>query len=292
MTEHTAVGSSLLRVHDLPSDVKEGKTNNSLGPAAGHVKLVWHVRHGQSTGNAAKETARAADHGTGERVHESQYEAETRYIDARLTELGFKQAQEAQQLVVDWEQKPHLIVSSPLTRAIQTAAIMFERELCDGTAQLVVRPELREFWAGNNENMGRPLAALQADPQLQSLAAWRAVESALSEEATSEWRDQWNSRWACGDDGAWQTHVADGLRITAFSQWLSRRAETKIAIVSHWGTINNILNREPWSRTEKRCEIPERWDKSSWPEGGLARKFSMPNCGWVSVFMGPDTTTA
>jgi broad specificity phosphatase PhoE len=109
-------------------------------------KLVWHFRHGQSTGNAAREKAMSADEGTGNTKHADAYRADALYADTPLTKKGREQARGASKLVVSWKIKPTLIVCSALTRAIETGAIIFEKELQAGTARLIIRPEMREFW--------------------------------------------------------------------------------------------------------------------------------------------------
>lgn len=278
-------------VNSLPHEVEEGTSCNpgdklALDRETGS-KLVWHVRHGQSTGNVAKEIARAADKDTGKKCHEEQYQAETLYIDCPLTDRGLQQAEEARRCVAEWQAKPSLVVCSPLTRAIQTAAVIFQDELCIGSAELVIRPELRECWPDNNENRGRSLPDLRSCSCLHSLARWAEVSRALSPEATADWQSQWDAEWANGAEGGWQKHIADPSRFIEFSRWLSGRPEESIAIVSHWGTINNIMNREPWTNHRERKEVPKNWGRSIWPKGGLAQVFSMSNCGWIAVMMTP-----
>jgi len=286
-----------LAVRALPHEVENEEVCNSGDVLAEGLerssKLVWHVRHGQSTGNVAKEIARAADRGTGAKVYEDRYRAETTYTDAPLTDQGLIQADEARRCVSSWSERPQLVVCSPLTRAIQTAAVMFQDAFCDGSARMVIRPELREFWADNNENMGRTLADLHACPHLQALESWTTVNLALSPGATADWKDQWDNRWARAD-GSWQDHVSDGNRLITFSSWLCRQPETKVAVVSHWGTINNILNREPWAQQMKKRPVSEAWCRHSWPEDGLAKQFNMPNCGWivVALTLSPQSETS
>lgn len=276
---------SSLAVLSLPPDLEEGLGNSGdllalSRPDGG--KLLWFVRHGQSTGNAAKMIAWAADAREGGAEHQRRYEHSLAYIDAPLTELGTEQASTARERVAAWSAKPLLIICSPLTRAIQTAALVFERELENGTARLVIRPELREFFPENNENSGRPLAELRCCPRLRSLARWPDVEKALSDDATAEWRLLWDSTWARGAEGAWQAHVADVGRLAGFSAWLAQRPEAAVAVVSHFGAINNFLNLEPWADG-----LPRVGDPSRWPCGGLARRFQLQNCSWVAVLASP-----
>lgn len=276
-----------LAVLTLPSDLTDELCNSGDDLSSSEIwapqsKLLWHVRHGQSTGNVAKEIALAADKKEGCRRHGEAYQADYRHADAFLTETGEQQARLAKAQVAKWRLKPSLIVCSPLTRAIQTAAIMFEQELEDGTARLVIRPELREVFPLLPEDRGRTITELRSCHRLRALARWSDIEQALSDEATSAWRDNWDSKWAKGADGAWQAHCRNPQRFSSFMSWLSSRSESMIAIVSHWGTINNMLNREPWVEGYQKILVPEWFDKETWPDG-LGKRFNMPNCGWVAV---------
>jgi len=281
----------LFGVTELPSEVEDGGVCNSSDSLAEQLqsgdKLVWHMRHAQSTGNVAKEAARASDAGTGEKHHELEYQESLAYVDAPLSEVGLRQAEDACQVIATWTEKPSLIVCSPLTRSIQTAAIVFQKELLNGSAQLVIRPELRECWPDNNENMGRSTEELLACHRLRSLACWKHVEAAFSSTEISSWQHMWDTQWAKGSEGAWQGHIGDASRFEKFSLWLSQRSETKIAVVSHFGTVNQLLNREPWSYQRHKEEVPKAWGGQHWPENGLAKKFVIPNCGWIAVLMSP-----
>lgn len=282
-----------LGVQVLPTDLGEHFCNSgdllAEGLSAG-CKLVWFFRHGQSTANAAFAAATAADrqdgHADGEGESFMRYKADIAYIDAPLTSAGLAQAVAAQQKIEAWKVQPSLIVCSPLTRALQTAAIIFEPLLASGAARLVVRPELREFFGDLMEARGRTLPDLRRCPQLRALAQWPAVDAALSEAATADWQALWDEQWAEGAHGAWQEHCEDGRRMEAFGRWLAAQPDTHIATVSHWGTINNFLNRQPWAESAPpRRELPWAHDASAWPPGGLARVFEVPNCGWIAVRM-------
>eukprot|EP00747_Dinoflagellata_sp_TGD_P184908 gnl/TRDRNA2_/TRDRNA2_41008_c0_seq1.p1 gnl/TRDRNA2_/TRDRNA2_41008_c0~~gnl/TRDRNA2_/TRDRNA2_41008_c0_seq1.p1 ORF type:complete len:306 (-),score=57.42 gnl/TRDRNA2_/TRDRNA2_41008_c0_seq1:65-982(-) len=282
----------------LPAALLSGGAgvNNSGDDLATDVppggKLLWLFRHGQSTGNVAKEAARAADRKaweldpTAAPTAEMRYISSTDYIDAPLTELGLEQARAARLQIAAWALKPTLIVASPLTRAIQTAAIVFEDLLKSGSAQLVIRPELREFFPDNNENSGRTLQELRRCQLLQALARWADVKLALSDEAVAEWGEAWDAGWADGA-GAWQAHCGDPARLANLSAWLEQQPASRVVMVCHWGTINNFLNRQPWADHLPREEVQERWGRAMWPLGGLARTFHMQNCGWVAVIMSP-----
>eukprot|EP00746_Dinoflagellata_sp_MGD_P084091 gnl/MRDRNA2_/MRDRNA2_33412_c0_seq1.p1 gnl/MRDRNA2_/MRDRNA2_33412_c0~~gnl/MRDRNA2_/MRDRNA2_33412_c0_seq1.p1 ORF type:complete len:361 (-),score=52.99 gnl/MRDRNA2_/MRDRNA2_33412_c0_seq1:286-1368(-) len=282
-----------LAVHTLPADLSWEHFCNSgddlivSGATTGSGKLIWHFRHGQSTGNVAKAKARAKD-GTKRGGPElAKYEKDPAYIDAPLTPKGMEQAQSARQAVAKWRVKPALVVCSPLTRAIQTAAIIFRDDLKAGTTKLIIRPELREFFPHLLEDRGRPITELKGCPELLSLEIWPVVKEALSDEATAEWRVEWDKAWARGSDGKWQAHCNDPNRLVQLNNWLAKRPETTIATMSHWGTINNLLNREPWADNWERTPVGKAWGISSWPTGGLARRFEMGNCGWIALGYSP-----
>jgi broad specificity phosphatase PhoE len=244
------------------------------------AKVIWHVRHGESEGNVAKHKAQAMDKaaGTATRDRFEAYLADPRYVDAPLSPDGVAQARRAAEAVALWKHTPTLIVASPMTRALQTASIIFEAQLEAGTAKLVIRPELREFFSRMQESRGRPISELQACPRLQKYAP---LQVALREAQNEHWAAEWDRSLATGD--AYVEHVESPTRIEEFRVWLANRPERRIATVSHWGTINNLLNREPWADARGETRSGHVAGKLAWPDGGLARTFEMPNAGWVAV---------
>jgi len=250
-------------------------------PAGG--KIVWYFRHGQSAGNVAKIAATEADRLAGGREHTAAYEASLEHIDTPLSQRGLEQAKAAKQQIATWKVKPTLIICSSMTRAIQTAAILFEQELREGTARLVIRPEVREFYPENNENRGRPVAELSKCRHLQALSCWPQVAEAMSDDATREWRGQWDGSLAQG--GGWQRHCGDLQRLRSFQFWLAGRPEQAVAVVAHFGAINNLVNLEPWAES---CNIEEDWRGVEPPcSGGLAKGFGMANCSWIALIHQP-----
>eukprot|EP00929_Paragymnodinium_shiwhaense_P121210 TRINITY_DN93374_c0_g1_i1.p1 TRINITY_DN93374_c0_g1~~TRINITY_DN93374_c0_g1_i1.p1 ORF type:complete len:303 (+),score=27.72 TRINITY_DN93374_c0_g1_i1:56-964(+) len=279
-------------VAGLPSDALVGFCNSAdelCPPNDKGYKVLWFIRHGESTGNVARHAAEARDEaaGGGDRFKE-EYRKNPANLDACLTEKGLEQAASCQASVASWKLKPTLIVSSPLTRAIQTAATVFDAELESGHAQLVIRPELREYFASLQEDKGRPLAELRSCPTLQSLKRWQQVERALSDEATADWRQDWDAGWA-QSEGIWETHCEDGERMEALRAWLQRQPHKAIATVSHWGTINNFMNRQPWADKAERTPVTGKWPVDAWPPGGMAHRFHMPNCGWIACLFTPTS---
>ncbi|CAE7683969.1 unnamed protein product [Symbiodinium pilosum] len=278
-------GRSPLVLSRLPPEIAAGETCNHSdqleeGRAAGS-KLVWFFRHGQSTGNAARLRAMDADKAAGGgSAHLQAYMTGTDYVDAQLTAHGAEQAEATRTQIVNWKCKPSLVVCSPMTRAIQTAAILFSEELMQG-CELIICPELREFYPDNNENQGRTVTALQRCPALAALAAWPAVEKALAKAAGEDWRTDWDESLAGGE--GWQHHCGSLQRLAPFRRWLLARPESNIAIVAHYGSINNLINMEPFQR-DKREERLRSW---SGVHPGTQRTsmkyFPVPNCGWIAV---------
>eukprot|EP00933_Yihiella_yeosuensis_P022410 TRINITY_DN17656_c3_g1_i1.p1 TRINITY_DN17656_c3_g1~~TRINITY_DN17656_c3_g1_i1.p1 ORF type:complete len:376 (-),score=53.46 TRINITY_DN17656_c3_g1_i1:81-1172(-) len=272
----------------LPPELDGGHMSNSgdalscISPTGG--RLLWFFRHGQSTGNVAKIVAMEADERSGGGTkHFWAYKTCSDFVDAPLTAHGESQAKAAQREVAGWTKKPSVIVCSPLTRAIQTAAIIFERDLLEGHVKLVIRPELREMFPDNNENQGRPISELRKCSKLRSLRCWQEVEEALSHAETDGWAHHWDSNWAQGS--SWQAHCGDFDRLQNFRTWLDGRVEHDVAIVSHYGTINNLVNMEPWADGQ----VPMRtwWGIEPQRPGGPVRRFHLPNCGWVAVMAQP-----
>jgi broad specificity phosphatase PhoE len=131
--------SEPMAVHALPDGLDDYDVCNDSDELAkviaSDIKLVWHIRHGQSTGNVARDRG-------------ENYQTNPDYTDTPLSKLGKKQAREAKKIVSNWREKPCLVVSSAMTRSIQTAAIIFEDLLKTGDTELVIRPEIREYWPG------------------------------------------------------------------------------------------------------------------------------------------------
>lgn len=152
---------------------------------------------------------------------------------------------------------------------------------------LVLRPELREYPDSMVENCGSKLSEMRGDPRLKRMPAWHSIEKALSSTSTLDWQYQWDYKWSmgesCEEGGAWQEHINDPDRIARFQTWLASRKETYIATVSHFGTVNNVLNRGPWTAGKAKKPVHEPNKAAAWPAGGVTKMFNMQNAGWVAV---------
>jgi probable phosphoglycerate mutase len=100
---------------------------------------LWLVRHGQSQGNVARDTADEAG------AHE--IGIDMRDVDVPLSELGCRQAEAAGRwfAALPCDHRPEFILSSPYVRAKQTSEIICKQgALAGGPARTIVDERLRE----------------------------------------------------------------------------------------------------------------------------------------------------
>ena len=257
--------------------------------------LLWFVRHGESTANVENARARKLDEerGDGKNTLQVEHEQDWAFTDPPLTADGVAQAMAKRAKLREWRERPMLVVCSPLTRAIQTAALVFQDDLAAGVP-LVIRPELREFFPALVQDAGRPLTELRDDPNILRLPNVASVLDALSDEKTQSWREAWDASLARGSH--WREHCNDGSRVDAFKAWVLSLATPStglpktIATVSHYATIHAFVNREPcieaagWQRKpaeELAYKLPEQWRAFLPPEGGV--RLPMPNVGHLAL---------
>lgn len=180
------------------------------------MKSILLIRHGQSTFNAHYEK-------TGE---------DPGHFDARLTPLGQQQAEEAGRLLAD--EPVDLVITSPLTRAIQTGQAIFAHRSLPFHITCRHRERLE-----SSCDVGRAPHELKADfPHLDfdHLAPvwWHHVPDAT---------------------GPFSTEPVDGFetRVKAFREWLHDHEIQRIAVIGH-GTFFHALTGH-WMRN---CEV-QRW---------------------------------
>ena len=163
-------------------------------------KTVHLIRHAQSTFNAAVEL-------TG---------VDPMHPDARLSPLGRQQVEEARSELAALDHE--LIVTSPLTRAIETAVGLFG----GGRAPIVVEPLARE-WLCSSCDVGR---------------SPRALAAAYPDLVFDHLEDPWWHVGACDPNGI-PVEPEEALlsRVTAFRTWLVARPERAITVVSHGGFL-------------------------------------------------------
>lgn len=182
-------------------------------------KIIYLVRHGQSTHNAHLFAEEGAD------LNDS------RYIDAALTSRGEYQARD---LLPELERlDPDLLVCSPLSRAIQTCLLACQRI----SKPLIVNPLCAERVAYACD-IGRPVEVLRNDfPDLnyelvQPPEAWWWMPEELEDRTTTGSlallkKHPVGAYKDCEPLGSLQK------RATEFRQWLLQRPEQKIAVFAH-----------------------------------------------------------
>ena len=179
-------------------------------------KTIHCIRHGQSTFNAAWETE----------------QTDPLHFDAPLSELGHRQVREAAALVRDVDYD--LIVTSPLTRAIQTTLGLFG----DHPSAPTIRVEcLHREHLGNSCDQGRPPALLRREfPHL----------------SFDHLEEVWWHRDGEADHRGLVVEPDETLleRVSLFRSWLADRPERLIAVVGH-GMFFYHLTGQPL----RNCEI-------------------------------------
>jgi len=166
---------------------------------------VFLIRHGQSEFNAAYNGG----------------DTDPMIFDAPLTDKGRRQAEEAKALVADLGIKQ--VITSPLTRAIQTALCLF-----DGIAPITVAAGHRELLI-HSCDVGRPPADLQQDFPTLSF---------------THLADCWWYQGAQNDDGiAVEPEDVFLQRMAKFAQDLAQIKERPLAIVGHGNAFHALIGR-------------------------------------------------
>ena len=164
-------------------------------------------------------------------------------LDAPLSVKGIKQSEKRAKK----PPKVDLVVTSPLTRALETSLILFENP---PHIPIVVSPLMSEIPKSKNmkgfENVGRRLEKLKMDERLNSRKRFRSVDFSLlrTYEETypngpTWWHHNYNPKQA-------------RLMMHEFEKWLYTRPERVICLVGHccWlmkfcRTYNRIPNAVP-----------------------------------------------
>ena len=177
------------------------------------------IRHGESTFNAAHE-ATGRDPG---------------HIDARLSERGHAQVERARRQLRDTPFD--LVVTSPLTRALQTTTGIFSDHPSKPTILVeVLHRECQE----SSCDIGRGASLLAKE--FPDFEVGHLPES---------W---WYAEGAAGADGYHiePRHLFDA-RVTGFRDWLRARPERRIAVVGHCTFFYHLTGR--WLANCETMEI-------------------------------------
>jgi broad specificity phosphatase PhoE len=196
----------------------------------GTVKVLHLIRHAQGFHNVEQDYRALAN------------------LDARLTPLGIDQCQQLAQRIqqaaatrttplADLAQHVDLIVTSPLTRCVQTTLWSLGQVSRERGAPIVAHDSIRET-VNFNCDRRRSISELRAEYPLVDFAHVPTNDDALWQASVDR----------LGNDVTWTQHressqlhsVADRGR--AFFAWLATRPERHVAVCSHCAFLRCILH--------------------------------------------------
>ena len=223
-------------------------TSSSAAPAANHQKVVHFMRHGEGLHNvrfcleSSSEDTSSPRPGGEEAVVGAlglSSSLRTRSLrDAALTTRGRSEAQAVQERAR--AAAVELVVVSPLTRALETATLAFDHCYNNDLTVPFIAHELIRCSRGDECDRRLALARLRGQhPRIDfdGLAAANdgaprvaGVTAAAAECDDPQWLPEREPR----------ARVA--VRARAFLEWLRRRPERCIAVVSHSGFLSVLFN--------------------------------------------------
>ncbi|KAK3283113.1 hypothetical protein CYMTET_9177 [Cymbomonas tetramitiformis] len=199
-------------------------------------KILHFVRHAQGTHNVSKEYRKPEN------------------LDARLTSLGEAQCE---QLAVkaQYMNDIELVVSSPLTRTLQTATLSF----------------------GSQMNAGVPFLAEESIRETVNYLCdcRRAIEDIIPEFPGVEFSrivhnedELWNRyarKYGCQESYTKRRESADeaaiAQRARMFFQWIKTRPEKEIAVVSHQAFLHHAFSHDQPSGANRVIEYLGQEDR-------------------------------
>ncbi|KAJ9445422.1 Phosphoglycerate mutase-like protein 1 [Diplonema papillatum] len=174
------------------------------------VKYVHFLRHGEGTSNSAARLR-------GKEQYKSQ-----EWLDARLTDLGKKQATDIAQYVAQSQLELDTVLVSPLRRATETGCIAFSSR---AAVPFIALEDLRERAHGNPCDKRKSTSELQRE--------FPAVDYSELSEA-----DPFASLQ--GDSG--ESWLDTAKRANRFIDYLATRPETHLAAVTHSAFLLTLFN--------------------------------------------------
>jgi len=219
----------------------------NAGPRDG-AKILHLVRHAQGIHNVHPDTMKSPAG-----------------LDAPLTEEGLRQCAQLARAV--GSVSPDVIITSPLTRTAQTAALCFASQLKVGVP-LVALESVRET-VNYLCDARRPLSTIVADVQAQG-----GVVVDISQGCLHEHDELWASyERRHGSQEAFDRHresadlPALALRAREAFAWLAERPEREIVVVSHSAFLWNTLNMARVGRAAGVAPVVDYggdWELEGW----------------------------
>eukprot|EP00775_Hariotina_reticulata_P007810 gene7810-8007_t len=187
------------------------------------LQVVHLMRHGVTEMNVYLSTNRYGSKGFRDPL----------LYDTRLTARGKLGAEAAAAKVRKLRPEPQLLVVSPLTRALQTATLAFGPQLA---CPVLVEPLLRERLYLSSDVGRHPQELAQEFPEIEF----------------SHLPDVWWHSNSPEDPAAVHEEPEDvfDARMEQLYEWLQRRPESCIAVVSHWGCLHALTGYE-----FRNCEL-------------------------------------
>lgn len=204
------------------------------------------IRHGCTHMNEylGRHIAFGAPHFTD--VFENQKERDEYYRDSPLSPRGVRQAQELSKRDGSTiMEQCDLVVTSPLTRALQTVEIGLGKHLHSDMPVIAIPQAAERLYLISDQ--GKPRHELQkAFPRVD-------FNTAFAEDQINQWWFTPNNHsyveWRPTGDG--QKYACSGEpqedfdnRMQSLMAWLDSRDEQSIALVCHWGVIDWMLDED------------------------------------------------
>jgi broad specificity phosphatase PhoE len=175
-----------------------------------------------------------------------------KYRDSPLSETGVRQAQQLQKSRPAFVQDLDLVVTSPLTRALQTFELGVKDHLPDHVPIVALPHAAERLYLISDQ--GRPVQELQKQfPYVDFETGFEADDDNVAggwgggeswwyqhqlDVRYAEWRPTGKGqRYACPGE---PDHAFEE-RMLRLHKWLEDRPESKIAVVCHWGVIDWML---------------------------------------------------
>jgi len=167
-------------------------------------KKIYLIRHAQSEANAATDL-----------------DNPNSYYDARLTNLGKDQTLKTRKKLVNVNFD--LMISSPLTRTLQTFSLIFPKPINN----TIVLPLVREH-LDHSCDVGRQPETLKREFPHFDLSSLKEF-----------W---WNNDKLIKEKAINQESIEDlDVRVEKFKKWIYQREEQTIAVISHGTFISRII---------------------------------------------------
>ena len=183
------------------------------------TQQIHFMRHGQALHNVRAEGLRSEGCSFETFINTMR---EDDALDADLTPLGREQAAAARAALGARAAGAELLVASPLSRALETAQLVFPELAAAGDGKFVCVEELRE-WSGQLVNARR-----------RSRAELRAKFPACDFSGVPEEDETW-------DAAALETEASVRARGVRVLRWLAARPEREIAVVAHGGIYSALF---------------------------------------------------